>query len=179
MFTYLLSSPPGRNPTMVGALLVLAEHHCRAAGAPGDQQQLGTPMGYWWGANGAVARTAMNLCGGERAHARRALHERDRQRLDHLLGRNTTIARRSRGSATIRRFTRTTGRRRRIACSTPGRAAGRRPGLSVGRVELLDRAESDWQDTRARHDLNEIAVNWNGALVYAAAAMAQLQARSP
>ena len=60
------------------------------------------------------------------------------------------------------------------------------PGLLVGGQDCPSGASNcstapkyDWQDTQSAPNLNEIAVNWNGALVYAAAAMAQLQASSP
>jgi endoglucanase len=57
------------------------------------------------------------------------------------------------------------------------------PGLLVGGQDCsgtggggsgcANQPKYDWMDVQSLANLNEIAVNWNGALVYAAAALAQ------
>ena len=143
MFTYLLSKRDGRNPTLVASLTASLKTTADAAGPPARPPTLrSSDRGYYWGSNGAVARTAMNLAVGERAQradarlldaiaaARSPARPQSLRSLaDHGVGNNPPLHPHHRPSASRQR-------RRSVA-----RAAGRRSGLSVGRVELLHRAE--------------------------------------
>jgi endoglucanase len=89
--------------------------------------------------------------------------------LDHLLGRN------------IYDRTQVTGvgyhppSRPHHRPSQADRSATAWPGLLVGganaQADSTVPPGTTWKDDDAKYDLNEIAINWNGALVYAAAAL--------
>jgi endoglucanase len=140
----------------------------------------GRPMSYFWGANGAVARTAMNLS------AANALTPDPRYTnaivagLDHLLGRNHY----DRSQITMVGYNPPVHPHHRPSAADS--VTDPWPGLLVGGQDCPSGASTcstapkyDWQDTQSAPNLNEIAVNWNGALVYAAAALAQWQANAP
>ena len=180
MFTYLLSKRDGRNPTLVAslqsALNTTAEQLVRLA----TTNSWGRPMGYSWGANGAVARTAMNLAAANILTPDPRYTNAIVSGLDHLLGRNYY----DRSQITMVGNNPPVHPHHRPSASD--NVTDPWPGLLVGGQDCPSGASNcasapsyDWQDTQSAPNLNEIAVNWNGALVYAAAAMAQLQASSP
>jgi endoglucanase len=180
MFTYLLSKRDGRNPTLVASLSsslnTTAEQLVRLA----TTNSWGRPMGYSWGANGAVARTAMNLAAANALTPDARYTNAIASGLDHLLGRNYY----DRSQITMVGNNPPLHPHHRPSASDS--VVDPWPGLLVGGQDCPSGASNcstgpkyDWQDTQSAPNLNEIAVNWNGALVYAAAAMAQLQASSP
>jgi endoglucanase len=124
--------------------------------------------GYWWGSNGAVARAAMNLTVGAVLAPDSAGRYNDAiaMQLDHLLGRN------------IYDRTQVTG----IGYHPPIRphhrpsiaddASNPWPGLMVGGSQP---DAVSWKDSSDDASLNEIAINWNAPLTFAAAALTPAQ----
>jgi endoglucanase len=61
-FTYLLSQRPGRDQAMVDAMTASMLTSANNLATRADSAAFGRSISnYWWGSNGAVARTAMNL----------------------------------------------------------------------------------------------------------------------
>ena len=90
-FTYLLSMRTGRDQTQVDTLTASAIASANALAARADAAAFGRAInGYWWGSNGAVARTSMNLFIGGLLSPADAGRFQDAiaMQLDHLLGRN-------------------------------------------------------------------------------------------
>ena len=180
MFTYLLSKRDGRDPTVVASLQSSLMKTAEALVALATTNSYGRPMSYFWGANGAVARTAMNLATANALAPDPRYVNAIVAGLDHLLGRNHY----DRSQITM------VGNNPPVhPHHRPSDADGIDdpwPGLLVGGQDCPSGASNcataqpyDWQDIDSAPNLNEIAINWNGALVYAAAAMAQWQASTP
>ncbi len=185
LITYLFSSRPGRDPALVKLvrrnLLAVADDIVQIASHDGYERPLGSR--YYWGCNGGVARQAIILMAADRltprftpaapAHGAELLmrpqqpFSRTQYRatcldaLNHLFGRNGY------GRSFV------TG----IGFQPPLHPHDRRdigdhlnnpwPGYLVGGAH--PRA-GDWHDEQADYRTNEIAINWNAALVYALAA---------
>ncbi|MGD0206541.1 MAG: glycoside hydrolase family 9 protein [Verrucomicrobiota bacterium] len=189
LITYLFSKRPGRAPALVklvhGNLLAVADDIVQTASRDGYERPLGSR--YYWGCNGGVARQTIMLMAADRltrrptpavpAHgaellmqnarrpsATRAYRETCLDALNHLFGRNGY------GRSFV------TG----IGFRPPLHPHDRRsggdnvadpwPGYLVGGPHLR---AGDWHDEQADYRTNEIAINWNAALVYALAACLQ------
>ena len=62
VFTYLLSARPGRDQTMVDTMTASMLASADALATRADAAPFGRSISsYWWGSNGAIARTSMNL----------------------------------------------------------------------------------------------------------------------
>lgn len=171
-FTYILSARPGRDQTVVDAMtasvLASAERLATRAGGAAFGRAI---ENYWWGSNGAIARTAMNLATAAVLSPADAPRYNDAiaMQLDHLLGRN------------IYDRTQVTGVGYHPPMDPhhrPSQADGTVspwPGLLVGgpnpSVDPMAAPGTTWRDSSAMFEVNEVAINWNGALVYAAAAL--------
>jgi endoglucanase len=180
MFRYLLSKRDGRNADLVTSLQSALTATAEALVRLSTTNSWGRPMGYSWGANGSVARTAMNLATANALTPDARYTNAIVSGLDHLLGRNHY----DRSQITMVGNNPPVHPHHRPSASDS--VVDPWPGLLVGGQDCPSGASNcstapkyDWQDTQSAPNLNEIAVNWNGALVYAAAAMAQLQASSP
>jgi len=188
LFTYLFSSRAGRNPGLVqlvrSNLLAAADEVVQTA----ERHPYARPLGsrYYWGCNGGVARQTLLLMAADRlrtsstrppvaAHGAELLMWKPRppsaqfsryratalDAVNHLLGRNCY------GRSYV------TG----IGFQPPMHPHDRRdngeyvnhpwPGYLVGGPH--PRA-TDWHDEQGDFRTNEIAINWNAALVYALAA---------
>jgi endoglucanase len=175
LITYALSRRSGRDE----ALLNLARSNLfKAADSIVETRNhhgYGRPLGttYFWGCNGAVARQAVLLVAAERVcqqagteriagnshHTCAEYRETCLAALNYLFGRNCF------GRSFV------TG----IGFEPPLHPHDRRsvdgrnpwPGYLVGGAHPK---ASDWQDAQADFRVNEIAINWNAALVYALAA---------
>ena len=171
LITYLFSQRPGRDPALVklvhGNLLAVADDIVQTASHDGYERPLGSR--YYWGCNGGVARQAIILMAADRVTRKNALRPSSRSvyratcldALNHLFGRNCY------GRSFV------TG----IGFHPPLHPHDRRsggdngadpwPGYLVGGPH--PRA-GDWHDEPGDYRTNEIAINWNSALVYALAA---------
>jgi endoglucanase len=122
----------------------------------------GRPLGgqYYWGCNGGVARQTLVLQAARRLSPRPEYTETCLDALNHLFGRNPY------GRSFV------TG----LAFRPPMRPHDRRsggdkvddpwPGYLVGGAHPK---AVDWHDDQGDYRTNEIAINWNGALIYALA----------
>jgi endoglucanase len=171
MFTYLLSKRDGRSPDLVSSLQSALTTTAATLVKLATTTSYGRPMSYYWGANGAVARTAMNLSAANALTPDARYTNAIVAGLDNLLGRNYY----DRSQITMVGNNPPVHPHHRPSAADS--VADPWPGLLVGGQDSP--AKYDWQDTQSAPNLNEIAVNWNGALVYAAAALAQLQANTP
>jgi endoglucanase len=185
LITYLFSSRPDRDPVLVqlvrSNLLAVADGIVRTAERDGYERPLGSR--YYWGCNGGVARQAIILMAADRLTRRPApaapahgaeLLMRPHQSfavtqyratcldaLNHLFGRNGF----GRSFVTC------------IGFQPPLHPHDRRdigehsdhpwPGYLVGGAHP---GANDWHDVQTDYRTNEIAINWNAALVYALAA---------
>ncbi len=163
LFTYALSTREGRDPALSGqvreSLLRTADSIVAAAKAHGYARPLGER--YSWGGNGGVARQAVTLRAAHRVSPNPEYIAAARDAIDHLLGRNVH------GRSYV------TG----LGDHPPLHPHDRRsggdkveapwPGYLVGGPNPGAR---DWFDVEGDYRTNEIAINWNAALIYALAA---------
>ena len=162
MFTYLSSQRPGRDPALVQslrqALQDAADGVVSNAAAEGYARPLGTK--YFWGCNGTVARQAVLLHTAEKVLGNPQYRTTALGALNYLLGRNYF----GRSFVTGIGFEPPLHPHDRLSASLnlgvpcPGRlVGGPQPGAR------------DWVDSQEDFTRNEIAINWNSALIYALA----------
>lgn len=169
--TYLRSEREGRDQDILDGVrettLSTADSLVETWETHGYGRSVGTV--YYWGINGVVARTAFNLAAAHRIEADPAYLDAITGQLDHLLGRNTY----GRSYVTGLGY-----RPPRFPHHRPSMASGGRfpwPGLLIGgpHTELFSDPEADvpegltWEDRAENYIHNEVAINWNTALVYA------------
>jgi endoglucanase len=163
LLTYLASKRPGRDAALVEglecSLMVAADRIVATTAKHGYARPMGTR--YYWGCNGTVARQAVVLEAAYRLTRDKRYRAAQLDALNHLLGRNHY------GRSFV------TG----LGHLPPMHPHDRRsaaddviepwPGYLVGGP--LRRA-TDWRDVQDDFRTNEIAINWNAALIYALAA---------
>jgi endoglucanase len=164
LITYLFSKRPGRDPALVklvhGNLLAVADDIVQTASRDGYERPLGSR--YYWGCNGGVARQTLLLMAANRLSPGKGGYRATcLDALNHLFGRNCY------GRSFV------TG----IGFRPPLHPHDRRdgggnvvnpwPGYLVGGPHPK---AGDWHDEQGDYRTNEIAINWNSALVYALAA---------
>jgi endoglucanase len=165
-FTYLASKRPGRDAALIGQLrkntLLTADQLVTARGNHGYGRPLGTF--YTWGCNGTVARQVMILMAANRLAPKREYTETALDALNHLFGRNYY----GRSFVTglgylppLHPHDRRSGGDK-VAAPWPGYVIG---GSNPG--------ATSWRDDQNDFRTNEIAINWQGALIYAVAAFIQ------
>jgi endoglucanase len=162
-FAYLLSSRPGRDPAVVDRLRHEALEVADAMVAAADRHSYARPLDarYYWGCNGTVARQTMNLHIAYRLTNDARYREAMLDAIHHLLGRNPYG----------RSYVTGLGHRPPLF-PHDRRSAGDDiappwPGYLVGGPWP---AAGGWRDDQEDYRTNEIAINWNGALIYALAA---------
>jgi endoglucanase len=163
LFTYLASRRPGRDEALVAQvrknLVAAADAIVATAASHGYRRPLGDK--YYWGCNGSVARQVMILQAAHRIEPKQAYLDTSLDTLNFLFGRN------SYGRSFV------TGLGDRPPMHPHDRRSGGDdveapwPGHLIGGPH--PRASS-WRDDQADYRTNEIAINWNGALIYALAA---------
>jgi endoglucanase len=163
LFTYLFSPRAGRDPSLVGqiraSLLSAADGIVQTRNNHGYARPLGSS--YYWGCNGSVARQSLVLYAAYRLSPKPEYLDAALDALNHLFGRN------SYGRSFV------TG----LGFRPPLRPHDRRsggdrvddpwPGYVVGGPWPM---ATSWQDIQDDYRTNEIAINWNAALIYALAA---------
>jgi endoglucanase len=172
MFTYALSEDDSRSPAILDVTMprvyASADKIVEAAKANGFGRGLSS---YNWGSNGVVARSCMNLAVAYRLAADEAYPDACVHQLDYLLGRNYF------GRSMV------TGVGLRPPLHPhhrPSQALGRPwPGLLVGGPNGSSQDNPNlsggilpgqaWFDEAGDYFTNEVAINWNAALVYALA----------
>lgn len=163
LITYAFSSRPGRSEELVSqiesGLVAAADGIVATARSHGYARPLGER--YYWGCNGGVARQVLVLEAANRIAPKPAYREAALDALNYLFGRNVH------GRSYV------TG----LGDRPPMHPHDRRsaaddvvapwPGNLVGGPE---RNARNWNDEQDDYRTNEIAINWNGALIYALAA---------
>jgi endoglucanase len=161
LFTYLRSTRPERNPDVVAALTAAAVQSAEDLVAASQGDAYGRDVSFWWGSNGAVARTAMNLATANFLHPDPRYLDAITGQVDHLGGRNAY----DRSQITGLGYNPPQHPHHRPSASDA--VIDPWPGLLVGGQDSAKTA--DWQDIQNLANLNEVAINWNGALIYALA----------
>lgn len=160
LLTYLFSNREGRDPALVATvrknLLAVGDTLVAKARVHGYARPL--DVTYYWGGNGGVARQTLLLQAAYRLTHDQAYRDAALDAVNHLLGRNVH------GRSYV------TG----LGFAPPlhphdRRSGGDRvdapwPGYLVGGPHPTAR---DWQDVQPDAATNEIAINWNAALIYA------------
>jgi endoglucanase len=164
LLTYVFSAHSGRDPALVelvrSNLLATADGIVQTAAHDGYGRPLESR--YYWGCNGGVARQAVLLMAADRLMPGKGVYRATcLDALNHLFGRNVY------GRSFV------TG----VGFQPPLHPHDRRdngkylnhpwPGYLVGGPHPQ---AGDWHDEQADYRTNEIAINWNAALVYALAA---------
>jgi endoglucanase len=163
MFSYVLSSRPGRDSVLVAR--ITKDTIQSADGIAGMMQRdpYGRPLGsqYYWGSNGTVARLAMNLHVAYILSKDAGFQTAMSGTLDYLFGRNPF------GRSFVTGLGFQPPQHPHDRRSGGNSAAPPWPGCLVGGPWP---GATDWNDARSDFRTNEIAINWNGALIYALAA---------
>ena len=171
-FTYVLSSRAGRDQTVLDAttasVLASAERLSTRAGNAAFGRAI---ENYWWGSNGALVRTAMNLWTAGMLSPADAPRYSDAiaMQLDWLLGRNIYDRTQVTGVGYHPPIDPHHRPSQADATSSPW------PGLLVGGpnpdADNMAPPGNTWKDSSSMYNVNEVAINWSGALIYAAAAL--------
>jgi endoglucanase len=160
LFTYVFTDREGRSAELVnqvkGNIVSVANDLVKASEAHGYARPMGT--NYGWGCNGTVARQAMNLMAANRIAPDAKYVETAINTLNYLLGRNCY------GRSFV------TGLGENPPMNPHDRRSGGDgvkdpwPGYLVGGPNP---SATSWTDNQDDYRNNEIAINWNGALIYA------------
>lgn len=163
LFTYLHSKRSGKDPKLVGQvrenLLAVADGIVQARNSHGYARPLGTA--YYWGCNGSVARHALILHAAHLAAPKKAYGDTALDALNHLFGRNVF------GRSFVTGVGHLPPMKPHDRRSGGDRVDDPWPGYLVGGPHPK---ATDWFDDEGDYRTNEIAINWNGALIYALAA---------
>jgi endoglucanase len=167
-FTYLLSKRTGRDPAVLERVRGDALETANVIVEATRRHPYGRPLDakYYWGCNGTVARQTMNLHVAHRLTGEARYRAAMLAALDHLFGRNPF------GRSYV------TGLGSRPPLFPHDRRSGGDkvvapwPGYLVGGPWPK---ATDWYDDQEDYRTNEIAINWNGALIYALAAFVEPQ----
>jgi endoglucanase len=162
LLTYLFSDRAGRDEQLVRTvgqnLVTVADTIVAKAQASGYARPLGSR--YYWGGNGGVARQTLLLQAAHRLTKSAKYRDTALDAINHLFGRNVD------GRSYV------TG----LGANPPLHPHDRRsggdqveapwPGYLVGGPHP---GPADWKDIQPDARTNEIAINWNAALIYALA----------
>ncbi len=163
MFTYLLSDRPGRDPQLLDSvrrsLITCADQLLSNSQAHGYGRAL--PR-YYWGANGTVAREVITLTVADRLQPNPAYLSAAQMAVDHLLGRNVY------GRSWVTGLGHQPPLHPHDRRSAGDAVAAPWPGYLVGGGHPT---ANDWHDDQADYRTNEIAINWQAALIYALASL--------
>jgi endoglucanase len=166
---YLFSKREGRDAELVDgvrqSLLAAAEHIVGVAQEHGYARPLGTR--YFWGCNGSVARQAVVLEAARRLTSDARYRAVQLDALNYLFGRNPY------GRSFVTGLGHTPPMHPHDRRNRAGDHSEPWPGCLVGGPHPQ---ATDWRDVEEDYRTNEIAINWNAALIYALAA--QLPAAS-
>ncbi|HEY3388880.1 MAG TPA: glycoside hydrolase family 9 protein [Prolixibacteraceae bacterium] len=160
MFEYALSKKSGKNPEILKSIqkniVAVANSIAKNAAADVYRRPL---IRYYWGCNGTIARQVLNLQAANKISPDKKYIQTSQDAIANIFGRNNYN----------RSFV--TG----LGIQPPMNPHDRRsgsdniaepwPGYLVGG----GRSATNWNDKQEDYTTNEIAINWQGALVYALA----------
>jgi endoglucanase len=161
LFTYILSNRQGRDALVVEGIKKNLISTGDAIVARGSQDIYARPLGgrYYWGCNGTVARQVINLQVAYRLSPKAEYVHASLDAVGHLFGRNYY------GRSFV------TG----LGVLPPMKPHDRRSGGDTipqpwpGYLTGGGQSATNWKDIQEDYRTNEIAINWQGALVYALA----------
>jgi endoglucanase len=160
LFTYLLSARDGRTQAIVDRVTASAMTAADAVVAAHDASGYGRGVAtYYWGSNGSVARTAMLLAVANRLSGDGHYLDVAVDQVAWLFGRNQY----NRSQVTGLGIEPPLHPHHRASAADG--VANPWPGLLVGGGTTA----TSWMDDQSMYMVNEVAINWNGALVYALA----------
>lgn len=163
VYTYLLSARSGKSASVVESLQAALTRAADSLVTNRNNHAYGRALTkYYWGVNGAVARTCMTLQVANQLSPNQAYVDTCADQVAHLYGRNY--------------YNRSyvTGAGKDPPLNPHHRPSGSDgisapfPGLLVGGPQP---AATSWLDVESEYSLNEVAINWNGALVFALAGL--------
>jgi endoglucanase len=162
MITYLRSKRPGRDAALVKDIRDSLSSTADSIVATRDAHGYARPFGtsYYWGANGAVARQSVILLTANEFAPKPAYVETALDALGNLLGRNVY------GRSFVTGLGHNPPLKPHDRRSGGDNVAAPWPGYLVGGGHPK---ATDWRDDQDDYRTNEIAINWNGALIYALA----------
>jgi endoglucanase len=160
IFTYVLSRRNGRDATVLSAIdakvISSAQAILSQIATSGFGRGIST---YYWGCNGSVARATLNLMVANALAPDVLYLDGAVAQLDHLLGRNVYG----------RSFVTGLGHFPPIhPHHRPSSSTGAWPGLLVGGP---NGGATAWKDEQGLYEQNEIAINWNTAMIFGAASL--------
>jgi endoglucanase len=163
IFAYMLSDREGKSEAIVeqytNELVKSADGLVQGT----DAHPYGRSLGgmYYWGINGVIARTTMNLRVAEQITGDAKYLDAAVAQLDHLFGRNFYGRSQITGVGTAPPLN---------PHHRPSVASGQAwPGLLVGgpNSSVMGAAPATtWNDSSSDYETNEVAINWNAALAY-------------
>ncbi|MBN2806548.1 MAG: glycoside hydrolase family 9 protein [Prolixibacteraceae bacterium] len=162
LFTYVLSKREGKNPDLLKKVEASVIEVANAIVEAKEKDIFDRPLGsvYYWGCNGTVVRQVLNLYVANRLQKNIKYHETALEAVHHVFGKN----------AFARSFV--TG----LGMNPPMHPHDRRSGADnieapwPGYIVGGGQTATNWVDEEASYSTNEIAINWQAALVYALAA---------
>jgi len=165
-YAYLDSSREGRDPEYVEVLTTSAEIRSSKLLRLSDTHAYGRSLGttYYWGINGIIARTVTLLNAIHRLRPNDAYLDAGAYQLDHLFGRNYF----GRSFVTGVGYLPPAFPHHRPSAGDDVEPPW--PGLLVGGPSEGSPIATQWIDETEDFRSNEVAINWNAALVYALAA---------
>jgi endoglucanase len=161
MFSYALSKRKGKNAETEKTIKKNIIANADALVAKGKEDVYNRPLAgrYYWGCNGTVARQTMNLQVANKIQPNKEYIETALKAVDHILGNNY--------------YNRSyvTG----LGIQPPMNPHDRRSGADnieapwPGYIVGGGHSATDWVDVEESYSHNEVAINWQGAWVYALA----------
>lgn len=178
LFTYALSVREGRSATLLDAVRKNIVTVANGILKTGNDHAYGRPLGarYYWGCNGSVARQVMMLQAANRLAPNPGYLNSALDAIGHLFGRNVHDRSYVTGvgiNPPMKPHDRRSGADG-IENPWPGYLVGGSPGSGAdpylkSHVAAGAPAARYWADAQESYSSNEIAINWQGALIYAMA----------
>jgi endoglucanase len=162
----VLSARAGRDPALVDSLGRSIASTAQTIVQNTNDHPYGRGVGskYYWGTNGTVVRTAMNLAVAYRLEANEEYLDAIAGQIDHVLGRNPY------GRSFVTGIGHLPPQSPHHRPSAADGATRPWPGLLVGGPHPTPDV---WLDQQDDFRTNEVAINWSAALAYALAAFVQ------
>jgi endoglucanase len=167
-FTYLDSEREGRDPTRLEEIQAAVTASANQMATSAEEHAYGRSLTtiYYWGINGVIARTTMGLYEAYRMTGEERYLDAFSFQVDHLLGRNFY----GRSFLTGVGFDPPQAPHHRPSIADG--VAPPWPGLLIGGPSQGGMAPATkWIDNQNDYESNEVAINWNAAMIYALAGL--------
>jgi endoglucanase len=159
LFSYLISKRDGRDSAIVSRVTTAVRTTADNLAGASEQHPYGRSFpNYFWGSNGSIVRNVMNFQIAYRLFGDLRYLDASVRQIDHLFGRNVYARSQVTGLGANPPL---------YPHHRPSIAYGFTfPGLVVGGAQPTARS---WVDSSTDFNTNEVAINWNAALVFALA----------